>query len=497
MTIRIAVFGIVHEAMLNSPVPLTDDTLVISRGAEVLGDDVFTMRGIVERLREEADVEIVPLLHVRCGAAGAFPKDLFEGFVAEIVEGLKAQGPFDGICMANHGACEIAEYDTNGDTVLLRAVREVVGPDVPMTAGMDHHGQLTDEQAKLLNGLSAFRTAPHRDDVRTGRAAAEQLMRILRDGLSPRMAVVRIPLFLPGERCVTDVEPARSCFAALDEIDARPGVLESSIFVGFAWNDRPWIGMNAIVIHESDRAEAERMALELAQLIWSRHEEFGLSSEALEVREGLAAAMASPEEPVFLSDSGDNVTAGAFGDLTFVLQEALALPEASRLLVPGIAAPQVQAAAAAAGPGATIEVTLGAEHVSRETTATICTGDVIATGETMVAGAGYAAESDTGPWAVIRFGEVTATFHKHRTAIISPAHLAAMGLALADWKAIVFKLGYLHPLLMHETPRHIMLMSDGTSNLDLTRLSYTRINRPAYPFDPDMEWTAESGLLPA
>lgn len=497
MTYRIAVFGISHEAMLNSPVPLGPENIVLTRGDDILTKDVWTMRGIVARLSEEADVEIVPILHVRCTAAGAFPKDLFESYVEEIREGLAAQGPFDGVCMANHGANEVAEYDTNADTVLLRAVREAVGPDVPVTAGMDLHGQFTEEGARLITSVAAFRTAPHRDDIRTGRSAADQLMRILREGLTPQMAVVRIPLYLPGEFAVTDVEPAKSCYDILTEYDGRDGVLDSNLFVGFAWNDRPWIGMNAIVTHESDRTKAEEMALELAAYVWDRHKDFGLSSDAFDIEDGLRAAMASPHAPVFLSDSGDNVTAGAFGDLTYVLQAALADSDVENTLVAGIAAPEVVAKATDAGAGADITLTLGSEHRSRPVTDMSVTGTVLATGTTLVPEGGYGRGADLGPWATIRFGSVVATFHAHRTAIIALSHLTEMGLDPASFKAVVFKVGYLHPLLMNETDHHIMLMSDGTANLDLTRLTYSQIARPGYPFDADMDWQPSQGLLPA
>jgi microcystin degradation protein MlrC len=69
-----------------------------------------------------------------------------------------------------------------------------------------------------------------------------------------------------------------------------------------------------------------------------------------------------------------------------------------------------------------------------------------------------------------------------------------MGIDPLAHKAYVVKLGYLHPQLEDIRGRHILLMSDGTSQLDMTRLPWKVLPRPTYPLDPDMDWTAEANL---
>ena len=49
--------------------------------------------------------------------------------------------------------------------------------------------------------------------------------------------------------------------------------------------------------------------------------------ETAETAEGILRAALYRERPIYVSDSGDNTTAGAPGDLTLVLQAALDLPE--------------------------------------------------------------------------------------------------------------------------------------------------------------------------
>ena len=78
--------------------------------------------------------------------------------------------------------------------------------------------------------------------------------------------------------------------------------------------------------------------------------------------EGLQLAATSRERPVFVSDSGDNTTAGAAGRPDEVLQAAIDLPELDDAVVAGITAPQAVRQLLDAGVGSTVEIELGAEH---------------------------------------------------------------------------------------------------------------------------------------
>ena len=60
--------------------------------------------------------------------------------------------------------------------------------------------------------------------------------------------------------------------------------------------------------------------------------------------------------------------------------------------------------------------------------------------------------------------------------------------------AYVVKLGYLHPQLEDIAGRHILLLSDGTSQLDMTRLEWSHLPRPTWPLDKDFQWSAAASL---
>jgi microcystin degradation protein MlrC len=122
------------------------------------------------------------------------------------------------------------------------------------------------------------------------------------------------------------------------------------------------------MISETDADLAKATALDLTARIWDQRQEIQLRMETAETAEGLLRAAHCSERPIYVSDSGDNTTAGAPGDLTLVLQAALDLPEIADIAIPGITAPKTLQSLLAAGIGNSVEIEFGSEHLSRAQT---------------------------------------------------------------------------------------------------------------------------------
>jgi microcystin degradation protein MlrC len=252
--------------------------------------------------------------------------------------------------------------------------------------------------------------------------------------------------------------------------------------------------MTAIVTCERDGELARRHAVELAEAIWKRRKAFSLHMENAEVAEGLARAAASTSKPVYVSDSGDNSTAGAPGDLTGVLQAVLANPDIRDAVVPGIYSPKLVRRALQAGKGRRIDFELGEEHISLPGTRLRVSGIVENGGEELVLGGFQPYRSSEGAWVSIRIGSTIATFHDLPIGITTPAHFRAMGIDPLAHALYVVKLGYLHPQLEDIAARHILLLSEGAVALDLTRRPWSKVKRPAFPIDGDFTWSAASSV---
>ncbi len=407
---------------------------------------------------------------------------------------LESEGPFDGVLVVNHGALEVQGLGSDADADFVCAIRETVGPDMPIGVALDLHGDMTRPLLDAATVFSVLRTAPHRDDRETGYRAADQLIRVVKNQLKPKKAAVTIPILVPGETAVTTQEPGRTLYGSLPQFDAVPGMMEANILVGFAWNDRPWTAVTAFAVAENDAALAREQATRLAEKIWAEHENFILSMETAEVSEGLERALSAPERPIYVTDSGDNTTAGAGGELTTVLQATLDLPGASDIVIAGITAPRTVRQLLDAGIGAEVEIELGAEHLSRPRTARKVKAVIEGGGEWLELGGFQPYRSKEAAWAKVRIGDVVATFHAQPIGITTPQHFRAMDIDPLAHKVYVVKLGYLHPQLEDIAGRHILLLSDGTSQLDMSRLSWERLERPTWPLDRGFDWKPDDHI---
>lgn len=491
---RIGIVGLSIEIMLASPLPTAARDIQHYTPRQMRDDDLWMIRGMLARLGEDKDVEAVPLYWATALPGGPMTAQSYADVKERTLRLLDEKGPFDGVLVANHGALEVDGLDVDADSDFITAIRRQIGPDVPIGVSLDLHGDMTPELLEAGTVFSVLRTAPHRDDKQTGYRAADMLLRVLRGKLVPSKAAVRIPMLIPGEIAVTSRGPAKDLYGSLPEYDARPGVLEANILVGFAWNDRPWTAATAFVVTENDPDLARAEAIRLARNIWDRRREFKLGMETAEVAEGLKLAAAAKEHPVYISDSGDNTTAGAAGDLTLVLQAALDEPAIKDLVVAGITAPQTVKELLAAGIGNTTEIELGSEHISRPKTARKVLALVEAGGEELQLSGFQPYRSVESAWARVRIGNVIATFHAQPIGIVTPEHLSSMGIDPRGHQAYVVKLGYLHPRLEDIAARHILLLSDGTSQLDMRRLAWSALHRPTYPIDAEFDWSPEGAV---
>lgn len=182
--------------------------------------------------------------------------------LAELLDVLRAGGRWDGVLLDIHGAMLVDGMD-DAEAHLARAVREAVGPRALIAAAMDLHGSVSEAFVEAVDLPTCYRTAPHVDEKQTRERAARLLATCLTDGVRPVRAWARVPVMLPGEKTSTRDEPARSVYASLAD-DRRPdGVLETALWVGYAWADEPCtaaavvsVGIDEVAV----RAEAERVA---------------------------------------------------------------------------------------------------------------------------------------------------------------------------------------------------------------------------------------------
>ena len=472
---RIAIVGISIECLERSPVLARYEDFSILRGAQILDEPPSFIQGIAGRVKDAPGVELVPLVWAGTLPNGAVEASTYARLKGETLAELEAQGPFDGVLVSGHGAMEVEGLPRHGETDFVCAIRQTVGERVPIGVAFDLHGNLTAEMVRAGTVFDALRTAPHVDHYETGWRTADHLLAVIQQGIKPYSAYAYIPILIAGEQAVTNQEPARSLYASMKEYDAVPGMLDMLLMVGFAWNDRPWSGMGVIATHQSDPAVAAKAAADLAGRIWEQRADFTLSMETASIKVGIQRALASSERPVYLSDSGDNTTAGATGDSTLVLQELLA-QDVQDAVVAGIWAPRTVRQCQAAGVGAKVTVQIGAEQRSLPAESVPVEAVVEALGK------------GEGEWARLRCKGVIVTFHTRRVAFTERADYVRLGIDPQVHRIYAIKLGYLMPEIGAIARRHILLLSPGAANLDFPSMHWEHVHRPVYPLDREMTW---------
>jgi microcystin degradation protein MlrC len=292
--------------------------------------------------------------------------------------------------------------------------------------------------------------------------------------------MVRLPLLVGGEAAVTEVEPARSLYARLGDLDRIPGIICSSILIGCAWTDSPFATVS-VVLSGTDAAAMRREASSLAAEIWRRRAQFRIDSPTAEPEEAIRQALSLPIRPVFISDSGDNPTAGAAGDSPLML-ELLVRRRAPGALVAGLADPEAVSRCFAAGIGATAELHLGGKLDAVFARPYACSARVVRLVE---------AASSQGRRALVETGGVHVVLQTRRRPFTELADFSSMDIVPGRYQVIVVKLGYLFPELRDYAPHHIMALTPGFGDQRLDRLPYRHLSRPVYPLEASTQWDPE------
>ena len=483
---RVFCAALLQESNTFSPRPSVRDDFFVVTGEPMLS------RVAATRTFREAGFTPIPSLFAYAVPGGPLREPDYRSFHDEILTGLDAalrHGPLAGVWLYLHGALEV-ERVGSGEAALAMAIRERIGPDVPIGIALDFHANNTDELIDAANIVRGYRTAPHVDADDTQRRVAELLIESIVGSFLPRAAMVRPPLLFPGEMATTPVEPLRSLMQEVARSDDVPGVMCASFFDGMAWVDAPHSRASLVVVERPGAGEpgvAAREATRLARLFWDRRQEFGFEEETAEPDEAVDRAIASRDGPVFIADSGDNFTAGAPGDSIWYLRLLLGrrLP---RTLVAGIACARAVRAAFGSEPeGSRLALELGGE-LDPDGVRMTMDADLLWRGMILDKTGARNTRAIVVRSAANPSVEVIIT--EGRVSFTSPAVFESTGTRLADYRIIVVKLGYLFDELRKVAGRSIMAFTPGSACQVLDRFDYRRVIRPVYPIDPDCRWPA-------
>lgn len=473
---KIAVGGIHIECCTFSPLLSQEADFYVSRGNKLLKNYPF--------FAEYPSVDFQPIIEAGALPGGVVERGFYERFKCEFMEELKKHAPWDGVYLPLHGALFVQGMeDAEGD--FLSAVRRIVGDECMLAASYDLHGNVSQRVFDCLDFLTAYRTAPHVDWQQTQQRACAVLVSCIQKNIRPRKAFIPVPILLPGEQTSTEWEPAGNLYRNLPDVIQGEAVRDASILIGYVWADEPRSSA-AVTAYGLDQAAVERAAETLAQRFWDVRHLFQFGVPTGSVDECIQMATNSKVQPVVISDSGDNPTAGGAGDTPVVLERLLALGVQNALVV-GIADAEAVASCKAAGLGAKVDLAIGGKLDPVHARPLQVRGRIksLHTPAWNLSREGNIPNSI----AVVEIQNVCVVLTENRTTFHRLVDFTNLGINPFLYKVVVVKIGYLEPELKAMAAKALLAFSPGAVNQDIVHLYYQKIGRPMFPFDSGMEWT--------
>jgi len=321
MTFKILSAEIAHETNTFNIVPTTLQSFkerYLLNGEQAIaarGDNNTELAGLLDTGRDYA-WNINHVISAAAGPGGVVTRDAFDAITAPLFAA--AQGNYDGIFLMLHGAM-VTDFCEDGEGEILRRLRAVVGPDLPIAVTLDPHANVSAAMCELAQILVSYTTYPHVDFRATGRRTAELLQRTMLGEIHPVTLYARRPMLEEANGGRTDLGPMIARHAQARAYETRKGVYAISINGAFPCADIAEVGPTVLITCDGDTQDHRSIAEALADDIWDRRHEalntYLTSSQAAEA----ASKWNGDAGPLVIADYADNPGAAGYGDATDLL----------------------------------------------------------------------------------------------------------------------------------------------------------------------------------
>lgn len=439
-------------------------------------EDVFMRNGI----------NIIPSIYANAGASGVVDKNTFiyieSIFLKTIKENIRK---IDGIFLMLHGASEIEELGS-GDHHILSEIRKLVGPYLPIAIVCDPHGNLSKEYVESATIIRSYRESPHTDADQTMWHVADLLCELLKKRQNIHAVYRKLPLILGGEQSVSTDEPVKSINQYMNKLEKDPRIMSCSWHVGYIRHDTSVAGSSIVVVPstQEDQIYAEEVADNLYSYVWDKRHEFHYTGLTAKPDDAIEMAFSFEGKPVFITDSGDNVTSGSTGWNTFLLRKILNLNNLNKkVLFASICDPMTYQLLERMEIGQEVSIRLGTNFDELSKSVEL---DVIIKSKGNLNGfMMHDNEKVFGHYINVQIKEtlIEVMVADNNWAICEIQQLERNQINIEDYDVIFVKQGYIFPDFKKYGKLCIMALTDGATLQDTSALPFKRIMRPMYPID--------------
>jgi microcystin degradation protein MlrC len=485
---RFALLGLAHETNTFSPV-VTDLAKFASDGT-VRGEAIIdkhrtahtTLAGFLAAA-EGAGVEAVPLMWAWANPSGTIPAETFESLCDEMLDMLREQGPWDGVMLAQHGAC-VSEEHPDADGEFVRRVRQTVG-DIPIGVAYDMHANVSQRVVDQATVVVGYLTNPHVDARERAWECGDLVIRTARGEITPTMAFRQLNVAISILRQSTLDDPMAGIMTRAATVLDESGVLSHSVWEGYPYADVEAMGMSCLVVTDGDEALATSMCDRIANDLWQHRDQFQGTAVAPEQ----AVTFVSDDGPVVLLDVGDNVGGGGDGRSTVLLEAMIAAGVGGGVVILHEQLAVDECLAAGIGAEVTLKLGVGAVDVDGKPRSLTITGTVRAESNGLYeeprATHGGFRFFDQGSTVVVALAEDNLVVLTSKLVLpTSPEQLRSVGVEPTQRTRIVAK-GVVSPRAGYEPIAGQLVLVDtpGVTAADLSTFAYHHRRRPMEPFE--------------
>ena len=489
---RIAIGQLWQETNTFNPTPTTRqdfEEFGVLRGRDLIEQmaDTNELGGFIQSLRAWPEKpEIVGLVRLPAWPSGTATVATFDWIRDEVLGSLDRAGACDAVLLALHGAM-VSESEPDVEGAILEAVRQKVGPEVPIVATLDLHTNITEKMVRCASALVLYHTAPHIDVFETGQRGAALLRRILVDGVRPHMAWRKLPMVVPAERANTQ-DPASVSFALremLQQLERQPGILAAGLATVQPWLDIPELGSAVVVVTDGDVARAQSECDKVARQVWKRRRDY--LGDLVSVSDAVRIAFERhPEGLIVLSDCADATTSGSPGDSTWLLAELVKYDWQRPALVT-LVSPEVVAEAQKLGVGGTHPGPLGGVRDHRFSKPLALATQVERLFDARFVLSGHLAKNlpiDMGPSVVLWHGMVRIVVTSRSGPHFAPLLFETAGIDPFTASVVVAKSPCGFRASYAPRAREILVVNaPGCAPPDFWKYEFEKIPRPLWPWD--------------
>lgn len=423
------------------------------------------------------------------GPSGKVTRATFEWLVQPVEDAL-ATGGYDAVLLALHGAMVSEDHD-DGEGEILRRLRAICGPRIPIAITLDLHANVSQAMCELANIIVSYKTYPHVDMRATGLQAAGLLHATLAGEINPQTIRVGCPMLEEVNGGRTDTGPMLGRLQAARAWEQREDVFAVSVNGGFASADIAEIGPTVVVTAQGDMSQHRRFAENLADDIWQRRGEVINDYLDVEAAAEIARAFDAAAGPLVIADYADNPGAGAYGDSTELLRALLEAGVGNACFAPLVDA-QTVASLSTLAPGASIDVVLGGKTDARYGGGPLrVQAQLVSKSDGRYTGRGAmigGLQGNFGASAVIRVADIEVLVTSIAAQVLDLQQFRAFGIEPTA-KAVVALKSMQHFRADFEpiAGRVIVCDSGALCTPRYRLLDYRKLPRPIFPLDPELD----------